>query len=63
MSILRHVGLWPSNIIGKNKDFITQLIFANIEDIDERERYLSELESTSEEDEDELIKMLLKRYA
>jgi hypothetical protein len=63
MSILRHVSLWPSTIIGKNKDFITQLIFANIEDIDERERYLNELESTSEEDEDELINMLLKRYA
>jgi hypothetical protein len=63
MNILRFVKAWPEAISQKNRGFILQLIYANTENYHEREQWLNDLESTSEEDADELIKALLKKYA
>jgi hypothetical protein len=62
MSILKFVKTWPKAISRKNRDFILQLIYVNIQDFHEREIWLSELESASEDDADELIQSLLNKY-
>jgi len=50
---------WPDAISERKRDFIIQLIFQHIEGSDERERYLSELESISNEnDADDIVKSL-----
>lgn len=63
MSILKFVKTWPEAISQRNREFIIQLIFTNIENDDAREQWLDTLESTPEKDADELIQALLNEYA
>ena len=56
----RGASLWSDTISEQKRKLILQLIFSNTESNDDREKWLSELETTSESDAGELIESLSK---
>lgn len=50
---------WPNSISSEKRNAILQIIYANMEDTDDREKWLDNLESISdEEDANEVIESL-----
>lgn len=51
---------WPDAISERKKNLITQLIFRNIIEENEREQWLEKLERADENDADEIVQSLLR---